>query len=44
LLLLTFGPCIIKKLIQYIKQRLGTIQLMVMRSQYKPVSTDDLGL
>lgn len=32
LLLLTFGPCIIKKLLQYIKQRLGTIQLMVMRS------------
>ena len=44
LLLLTFGPCIIKKLLQYIKQRLGTIQLMVMWSQYKAVSTDDLGL
>ena len=44
LLLLTFGPCIIKKLLQYIKQRLGTIQLMVMRSPYKSVSTDGLGL
>lgn len=41
LLLLTFGQCIINKLLQYRKQRLGTIQLMVMSSQYQPASTDD---
>ncbi|KAF0883709.1 ENV1 protein, partial [Crocuta crocuta] len=29
LLILTFGPCILNKIIQYIKQRLGTLQLMV---------------
>lgn len=29
LLLLTFGPCILNRLIQFTKNRLGTIQLMV---------------
>ena len=31
LLLLTFGPCLLNKLLQFIKQRPGTIQLMVQR-------------
>lgn len=39
LLLLTFGPCILNKLLQYIKQRFGAIQLMVIRSQYQQIST-----
>ena len=43
LLLLTFGPCINNKLSQYMKQRLGTIQLMVTRSQYQPASIDNMG-
>ena len=30
LLLLTFGPCIPNKLLAFIKQRLNTIQLMVI--------------
>lgn len=34
LLLLTFRPSILNKLLQYIKQRLRTIQLTVIRTQY----------
>ena len=30
LLLLTFGPCILNKLLAFIKQRLDTVQLMVL--------------
>ena len=30
LLLLTFGPCILNKLLAFIKQRLDTVQLMMM--------------
>lgn len=40
LLFLTFGPHIINKHFQYMKQRLGTIQLVVMRSQDRQISPD----
>ena len=33
LLLLTFGPCLLNKLLAFIKQRLDTAQLMVWRQQ-----------
>ena len=35
LLILTFGPCIITKLVAFVKDRVNTIQLMVLRQQYQ---------
>lgn len=34
LLLLTFGPCILNKLVSLVKERINTVQLIVLRSQY----------
>ena len=34
LLLLTFRPCLLNKLINFIKGRINMVQLMVLRSQY----------
>jgi hypothetical protein len=35
LLILSFSPCILNKLVTFIKDRLSTVQLMVLRQQYK---------
>ena len=40
LLLLTIGPCIINRLTNFVKERLNTVQLMVLRAQYQPVLTE----
>ena len=37
--LLTFGPCILNKLIASIKERIGSMQLMVLRLQYETLRT-----
>ncbi|XP_043732291.1 MLV-related proviral Env polyprotein-like [Cervus elaphus] len=42
LLLLTFGPCLLNKLLAFVKQRLNTVQLMVLRQQYQGLPTDTL--
>ena len=34
LLLFTFGPCLLNKLINFIKGHINIVQLMVLRSQY----------
>ena len=34
LLLLTFGPCLLNKLINFIKGHINMVQLMMLRSQY----------
>ena len=34
LLLLTFGPCLLNKLMNFIKSPINMVQLMVLRSQY----------
>ena len=34
LLLLTLGPCLLNKLVAFIKSCINTVQLMVLRSQY----------
>ena len=39
LLLLTFGPCILNKLISFIKERIGALQLMVLCQEYKTLRT-----
>lgn len=41
ILLLTFGLCILSRLVQFMKERLGTIQLMV--AKYQPVATNGTG-
>ena len=39
LLLLTFRPCLLNKLVAFIKSRINTVQLMVLRSQYAALPT-----
>ncbi|XP_037382523.1 syncytin-1-like [Talpa occidentalis] len=36
-LILSIGPCVINRLVAFIKQRVNTVQLMVLRSQYAPL-------
>ena len=36
LLLLTIGPCIFNKIMDFVRKRINTVQLMVLRSQYQP--------
>lgn len=38
LLMLAFGPCIISRLIAFVKERINTVQLFVLRQQYQAVS------
>ena len=42
LLLLTFGPCLLDKLLAFIKQRLNMVQLMVFRQEYQGLPTNTL--
>ena len=35
LLLLTFGPCILNRLLQFIKSRLSVVQTLVLAQQYQ---------
>uniref|UniRef100_A0A8I5NL88 Uncharacterized protein n=1 Tax=Papio anubis TaxID=9555 RepID=A0A8I5NL88_PAPAN len=37
LLLLTIGPCIVNKILTFVRERFDTIQLMVLRTQYQPL-------
>ena len=37
LLILTFGPCILNRLITFIKEHINTVQLFVLRQQYQTV-------
>ena len=39
-LMLTFGPCIINRLVAFVKERISTVQLFVLRQQYQTVSQD----
>ena len=39
LLLLTFRPCILNKLVTFIKSPINTVQLMVLRSQHAALPT-----
>ena len=38
--MLTFDPCILNWLVSFIKERINTIQIMVLRQQYQPVAQD----
>ena len=41
LLILTFGRCILNRLMSFIKERLNTIQIMVLKQQYQMVAQDE---
>ena len=39
-LMLTFGPCIINRLVAFVRKHINTVQLFVLRQQYQTVSQD----
>lgn len=41
LMLLTFDPCIINRLVQFVKEHLGAVQMMVLRAQYKSLVAEE---
>ena len=40
LFLLTVGPCVINRILRFVRERFDTIQLMVLRAQYQPVNAE----
>uniref|UniRef100_A0A8C6DFM5 Envelope glycoprotein n=1 Tax=Moschus moschiferus TaxID=68415 RepID=A0A8C6DFM5_MOSMO len=40
-LILTFGPCILNKLIKFVKDHVNTVQLMVLTQQYERLPTPE---
>ena len=40
LIMLTFGPCIINRLVAFVKEPINTVQLFVLQQQYQTVSQD----
>jgi hypothetical protein len=41
LLILTFGPCILNKLVTFVKDQISTVQLMVLRQQYEKLPSPE---
>nr|ACX69257.1 envelope [Orcinus orca] len=41
LLILTFGPCILNRLIAFIRGRISTVQVLMLRQQYQSLRTED---
>lgn len=47
-LLLMFGPCILNKLVAFIRERVSAVQILMLRQQYQSLKVqgppDDMGL
>ena len=41
LILATLGPCIINRLVWFVRDRVGSIQLMVLRAKCEPLITEE---
>ena len=41
LLILTIGPCILNRLITFVRERVSTVQVMVLRQQYQAVNGEE---
>ena len=40
LFLFTVGPCVVNRILQFVRERFDTVQLMVLRAQYQPVNAE----
>ena len=40
LLILTFGPCVLNRLIAFIRERISTVQVLMLRQQYQSLRTE----
>lgn len=41
LLLLTFGPCVINRLVAFVRERISAMQLLLLRQQYKALQNPE---
>lgn len=44
MLLLTLGPCILNRLVAFIKERISAVQILVLRQQYQELQWDEQSL
>ncbi|XP_075855812.1 negative regulator of P-body association isoform X1 [Microcebus murinus] len=44
LLVLTFGPCLVNRLATFVKERINTVQLLVLQQQYQQLQSRDIEL
>ena len=44
MLLLTFGPCVINRLVAFVKERVSAVQVMVLRQQYQVLQEAETSL
>lgn len=41
LLFLTFGPCILNRLMTFVRDKISAVQLMVLQQRYQPLPADE---
>lgn len=41
LLLLSFGPCMINRLVAFVRERISAVQLLILRQQYKALQNPE---
>lgn len=41
LLLLTFGPCVLNRLVTFIRERISSVQVLMLRQHYQTISIED---
>ncbi|XP_063462309.1 uncharacterized protein LOC129398425 [Pan paniscus] len=40
LFLLTVGPCVVNRILRFVKEKFDTVQLIVLRAQYQPINAE----